>query len=493
MQTTITRAYRHRLRPTKEQESLLAQYAGCCRLLYNLALESREMAYAIGKRCPGRKAWVNYEDLTTQLTELKAEEGMEWLGTPPVDSLRQALKDLDAAYKEFFERGSGHPRYKRRGDGDSCRFVGSMAKAGERDGGDAEGHPSHPSHPGEVWLSKLGWVRAQNAYPGLKGQGLLHEGELLGITVSKEPDGWYASLTCRVAWEVPDHREERMGAVQRAAMWAMGAKAGRTEGGEALALLSHVPLETPPHAFINPGGLDLGVACSMALSTGELLHLPLPTPGEEEHLRHLQRLIDKAQLGSKRREELKLKRRKCVQHLIRRRRHAMHEIALRLVKEHDLIAIEDLRVANMTASASGTIEQPGKNVAQKTGLNRAILAQAWGELREALEYKGAWHGCEVIRVPAHHTSQECSVCGHTSPENRKSQAGFQCVACGHEENADVDAARVVLRRGLEKWEEQERRRQEEGQQAECLSDGSTCLGPDEGHVPLSKRVRLAPS
>jgi putative transposase len=490
MQTTITRAYRHRLRPTKEQESLLAQYAGCCRLLYNLALESREMAYAIGKRSPGRRAWVSYEDLTTQLTELKAEEGMEWLCTPPVLSLRQALKDLDRAYEAFFERGSGYPRYKRRGDGDSCRFVGSMARAGGSGAAGEGGSTADKGcagHPGQVWLSKLGWIKAQNAYPGLKGQGLLHEGDLLGITVSKEPDGWHASLTCRVAWEVPDHREERVRARERAAMWAMGDKAGRTEG-EASPLLAHTLLETPSQAFINPGGLDLGIACSVALSTGELLHLPLPTPGEEAHLAHLQRLIDKAQKGSKNREKLKLKRRRCVQHLIRRRRHAMHEITLRLVKEHDLIAIEDLRVSAMTASASGTVEEPGANVAQKTGLNRAILAQAWGEFRGALEYKGAWHGCEVIRVPAHHTSQECSVCGHTSPENRKSQAGFQCVACGHEGHADVDAARVILGRGLRAWGEEQ-----EGQQAECLSDGSTCLGPDEGHVPLSKRVRLAPS
>jgi IS605 OrfB family transposase len=296
-----------------------------------------------------------------------------------------------------------------------------------------------------------------------------------------------------VEWEVPDHREERMGARERAAMWAMGDKAERMEDERAI-LLARASLETPSHAFINPGGLDLGIACSVALSTGELLRLPLPTPREEAHLAHLQRLIDKAQKGSKNREKLKSKRRKCVQHLIRRRRHAMHEITLRLVREHDLIAIEDLRVVSMTASARGTVEEPGKQVAQKTGLNRAILAQAWGEFRRTLEYKGAWHGCEVVRVPAHHTSQECSVCGHTSPENRKSQAGFQCVACGHEGHADVDAARVILGRGLRAWgEEQERRRQEEGQQAECLSDGSQCLGPDEGHVPLSKRIRPAPS
>jgi hypothetical protein len=102
----------------------------------------------------------------------------------------------------------------------------------------------------------------------------------------------------------------------------------------------------------------------------------------------------------------------------------------------------------MTRSASGTVEQPGRNVAQKSGLNRSILEQIWGEISRQLTYKSEWYGSLFARVPAHYSSQECSECGHVSKENRESQAVFHCKKCGHEANADINAAVVILKRGI---------------------------------------------
>lgn len=116
---------------------------------------------------------------------------------------------------------------------------------------------------------------------------------------------------------------------------------------------------------------------------------------------------------------------------------------------HALIAIEDLSVKAMTASAAGTVDKPGKNIRQKAGLNRTILRNGWSMARQMLEYKAAWSGVMLVAVPAAYTSQECSDCGHTAAANRKSQSLFLCVACGHAENADRNAAKNILRRGQE--------------------------------------------
>ena len=101
----------------------------------------------------------------------------------------------------------------------------------------------------------------------------------------------------------------------------------------------------------------------------------------------------------------------------------------------------------MSKSAAGTAENPGKNVAQKSGLNKAILDQGWGEFRRQLDYKMAWKGGMLFAVPPHYTSQECPKCHHVSADNRQTQAKFVCVQCHYENNADHVGAINVLERG----------------------------------------------
>jgi transposase len=105
-----------------------------------------------------------------------------------------------------------------------------------------------------------------------------------------------------------------------------------------------------------------------------------------------------------------------------------------------VIAVEDLKIVNMTRSAKGTAAEPGRNVRQKAGLNRGILAAGWGRLVERLEHKAPGR---VEKVNPRYTSQTCNACGHRAPDNRESQAVFRCRACGHEANADVNAARNI--------------------------------------------------
>lgn len=113
-----------------------------------------------------------------------------------------------------------------------------------------------------------------------------------------------------------------------------------------------------------------------------------------------------------------------------------------------MIVVEDLKILNMMASASGTVEEPGVNVSQKRGLNRSIAGQAWGRTVEFLTYKTAGRGGLVAKVRPHGTSQECHRCHTTTPRSRETQSRFACKnpACGWIGNADTNAARNLLHR-----------------------------------------------
>ncbi len=112
------------------------------------------------------------------------------------------------------------------------------------------------------------------------------------------------------------------------------------------------------------------------------------------------------------------------------------------------IAVEDLAVEHMDRSARGTVANPGVNVAAERGPNRAISPQGWSMPRRRLTDKAATCDVRVVAVNPAHTSRCCAVCGHTSPGNRKSQAVFGCGACGHEADADLNAAVHILAAGL---------------------------------------------
>jgi putative transposase len=112
-----------------------------------------------------------------------------------------------------------------------------------------------------------------------------------------------------------------------------------------------------------------------------------------------------------------------------------------------LVVLEDLQVKNMSRSAKGTQKAPGRRVRAKAGLNKAILDQGWAELRRQLQYKMQWCGGQVLAVDPKNTSRTCPECGHVAADNRKTQAEFRCVSCGHSAHADVVGALNILARG----------------------------------------------
>ena len=120
-----------------------------------------------------------------------------------------------------------------------------------------------------------------------------------------------------------------------------------------------------------------------------------------------------------------------------------HHVSRRLASSAGMVVFEKLNIPGMTKSARGTVDNPGKNVKAKAGLNRVILETGWGELQQMTEYKA--HSVEKVN-PAY-TSQTCNSCGVVDAKSRKSQALFACGHCGWRGNADHNAALNVLARG----------------------------------------------
>ncbi|WP_371826957.1 RNA-guided endonuclease InsQ/TnpB family protein [Microvirga sp. VF16] len=132
--------------------------------------------------------------------------------------------------------------------------------------------------------------------------------------------------------------------------------------------------------------------------------------------------------------------------IARIRQDFLHQTSTQISKSHAIVCVED-KVRNMTASAAGTVEQPGTNVRAKAGLNKAILDQGWSMFVRQLAYKLEWRGGMIVKVDPRNTSRRCPECDHVDAKNRRSQARFACVSCGHEAHADDVASINVLRAG----------------------------------------------
>jgi len=195
-------------------------------------------------------------------------------------------------------------------------------------------------------------------------------------------------------------------------------------------------------------GIDMGVASFLTTSDGAQIANPRHGRRNADQLAAAQRDLARKQRGSVRRRKAR-ERVAALHGKVRRQRldHA-HKTAMWLVRHHDVIAHEDLRISNMTRSASGTVEAPGTNVAQKSGLNRSILDVGWGVFLNVLASKAESAGRVVVAVNPANTSRTCPDCGRCAKENRVTQADFACVACGFAGHADVVGATNVLRAGL---------------------------------------------
>jgi putative transposase len=221
--------------------------------------------------------------------------------------------------------------------------------------------------------------------------------------------------------------------------------------------------QDPPQPLPATGsavGIDLGITNFLADSGGGFVPNPRHGRKAAAKLQHAQRALSRCKRGSKRRRKAVEKVATWHRKVRRRRLDHAHKTALGLVREHDVIAHEDLTIRNMSKASEPKPDpdRPGSylpnGAAAKTGLNRSIADAGWGVFLAILHAKAECAGREVIAVDPRNTSRRCPECGHIAKENRPIQEKFHCTACGHTAHADTVGAVNVLRAGLARREAQ---------------------------------------
>ncbi|KVH74117.1 cytosine methyltransferase [Burkholderia ubonensis] len=328
--------------------------------------------------------FIGYVAMAKHLTAWRNGTETPWLRDSPVHPLQHALKNLERAYKNFFAGRTAYPRFKKRGRCDSFRYPD--AKQIKLD-----------QVNNRIFLPKLGWLRYRNSRDVL--------GEVRNATVSLSAGRWFVSI--QTAREV----------------------------------------EQPVPQASSAVGIDLGIARFATMSDGSYLAPLNSFKRHEARLRRAQQAMSRKTKFSNNWKKAKARIQRIHARIGNARRDYLHKATTTISQNHAMVCIEDLQVRNMSRSAAGSRDAPGKNVRAKSGLNKAILDQGWFEFRRQLDYKLAWRGGWLIAVPPQHTSRTCPACDHVSAENRQTQARFACVACGFEEHADVVGAINILARG----------------------------------------------
>lgn len=181
-------------------------------------------------------------------------------------------------------------------------------------------------------------------------------------------------------------------------------------------------------------GLDRGIVVLVADSDGKLTPNPKCMATAAKRLARAQREVCRRKKGSKNQAKSKANVKRLHRTVRRQRNHELHVLTTDYAKSHGLIVVEDLRIKNM--------------VRANRGLARSIHDAAWGRCDQMLRYKTRWCGGQHLAVPAAYSSQTCAVCEHVDAASRVSQEQFVCVNCGVVAHADVNAAKVILQRGL---------------------------------------------
>jgi putative transposase len=391
MALSTIRGFKLRLRPTADQRKRLDTDGHWCRSLFNRCLGRLKARY---------DSWLesmtwepDFWDATPPSVsrigciELATEVARERGLTVHSQAVQQVGLHLWTAYENFFLKRAKFPQFKRKHHGWSLHFP--------------QIKPAHITDTA-VRIPGLGWVKAIVSFSlaDITGNGNVPK----SLVVRFDGDHYTVSI------------------------------------------LVESPYVAPAAPIV---GIDRGIRATASCSDGTVFHAPVATHAERRRLKRCKRSISRKQKGSNRRAKSVDAARKTQRKIIRRVTDAIHVFTTTLAKTKPVIVLEDLNTHGMTASAAGTVEEPGTNVRQKSGLNRSILEQGWGAIQTQLQYKCLRYGSTVATVPAAHTSQTCAVCGHIDAQSRHG-ARFHCTACSHQDDADHNASLVIKSRWLSK-------------------------------------------
>jgi putative transposase len=299
----------------------------------------------------------------------------------------QSLQDVIERMDGAYKKffsGGGFPRFARKDRYHSITFKSVKVDGGYR-----------------VALPKLGTVK----FFGTR----LPEGELKQAIITKEINGHFISITAKK--EVNDIKLKEF------------------------------------HSENQVIGIDVGVSFFYVTSDGEYVDNPRFLKTQQKQMRILQRALARKKKNSTNYRDMQKRIAKLHNKVRCQRLDFLHKTANNILA-YDFIAAEKLQLKNMTKSAKGTIEEPGTNVKQKSGLNRSMLDLGIGIFFDIIRYKAKYQGKMFVQVPPQNTSNTCAICGYSHKDNRKTQSEFVCLKCGHSENADFNASENIKGKGI---------------------------------------------
>ena len=315
---------------------------------------------------------VGYAETDRNLTAMKKMDGLEWLAEVSSVPLQQTLRHQHKAFQAFFAKRARYPRFKSRQGRQSATYTRS----------------GFSYRDGRVKLAKMTdpldvvWSRP------------LPEGaEPSSVTVSRDTAGrWHVSL------------------------------------------LVEDPTVIPLPPTLNAVGVDVGLKDFAVLSTGERIPHPKHYHRKQQRLARYQRMMARKKKGSANRAKARVKVARVHAEVVDARRDFLHKTSTEIVRNHDVIAVEDLNVAGMVRNRS---------------LAKSIATSGWAEFRAMLEYKAAWHGRHVVTVDRFYpSSKTCSACGHLLATLSLGTRQWTCPGCGALHDRDINAAQNIVAAGL---------------------------------------------